>query len=176
MEVIDLKNLIKSKEIPHFMIFTGEEYMVQKIYIQQIAKVMNLKVQYIDAVADIVQSLGTKSLFSENHLYLVRDDKDFMQSDKVAEVIAKLKSDMLILTLTTLDKRLKFIKTYNSSIVDFKLLKSENLKVYIKREIDLSDRNIDILMEICEYSYGRCLLEIDKIKRYKDYIDKHENK
>jgi len=166
MEVIDLKNLIKSNQIPNFMIFAGEEYMVQKIYIQQIAKVMNLKVQYIDAVADIVQSLGTKSLFSENHLYLVRDDKDFMQSDKVAEVIAKLKSDMLILTLTTLDKRLKFIKTYNSSIVDFKPLKSENLKVYIKREIDLSDRNIDILMEICEYSYGRCLLEIDKIKRY----------
>ena len=89
-----------------------------------------------------------------------------MQSDNVEETLHKLKSDMLILTLTTLDKRLKFVKTYNSSIVDFKPLKNENLKVYIKREIDLSDRNIDILMEICEYNYGRCLLEIDKIKRY----------
>ena len=166
MEVIDLKNLIKSNQIPNFMIFAGEEYMVQKIYIQQIAKVRNLKVQYIDAVADITKSLGNKSLFSENHIYIVRDDKEFMQSNKADEIISKLKSDILILTLTTLDKRLKFIKAYNSSIVDFKPLKSENLKVYIKREIDLSDRNIDILMEICEYSYGRCLLEIDKIKRY----------
>ena len=166
MEVIDLKNLIKSNQIPNFMIFAGEEYMVQKIYIQQIAKVRNLKVQYIDAVADITKSLGNKSLFSENHIYIVRDDKEFMQSNKADEIISKLKSDILILMLTTLDKRLKFIKAYNSSIVDFKPLKSENLKVYIKREIDLSDRNIDILMEICEYNYGHCLLEIDKIKRY----------
>ena len=168
MEVIDLKNLIKQNQIPHFMIFTGEEYMAQKIYIQQIAKVMNLKVQYVDAVADIAKSLGNKSLFSENHIYIVHDDKEFMQSDKASEIISKLKSDILILTLTTLDKRLKFIKTYNSSIVDFKPLKSENLKVYIKREIDLSDRNIDILMEICEYNYGHCLLEIDKIWKYVD--------
>lgn len=166
MEVIDLKNLIKSNQIPNFMIFAGEEYMVQKIYIQQIAKVRNLKVQYMDAVADIAKSLGTKSLLSENHLYVVRDDKDFMQSDKAENVLSKLKSDILILTLTTLDKRLKFIKSHNSSIVDFKPLKSENLKVYIKREIDLSDRNIDILMEICEYNYGHCLLEVDKIQRY----------
>ena len=112
MEVIDLKNLIKQNQIPHFMIFTGEEYMAQKIYIQQIAKVMNLKVQYVDAVADIAKSLGNKSLFSENHIYIVHDDKEFMQSDKASEIISKLKSDILILTLTTLDKRLKFIKTY----------------------------------------------------------------
>ena len=166
MEVIELKNLIKSNTVPNFMVFTGDEYMVQKIYIQQIAKVKNLKVKYIDAVADIVNRLGSKSLFSEYYLYVVRDDKEFMQSDKVDDIISKLKSDILILTLTAPDKRLKFIKSYNSSIVDFKPLKSENLKVYIKREIDLSDRNIDILMEICEYNYGRCLLEIDKIKNY----------
>ena len=165
MEVIDLKNLIKSKQIPNFMVFTGEEYMVQKIYIQQIAKVQNLTVKYIDAVADIAKQLGSKSLFSEHYLYVVRDDKDFMQGN-VKDVIDRLKSDMLILMLTTLDKRLKFIKMYSHAIFDFKTLKSENLKVYIKREIDLSDRNIDILMEICEYNYGHCLLEIDKIKRY----------
>lgn len=165
MEVIDLKNLIKAKDIPHFMIFTGEEYMVQKIYIQQIAKVRNLTVRYIDEVADITKQLGSKSLFSEHYLYVARDDKDFMQGN-FKDVIDRLKSDILILTLTTLDKRLKIVKEYSNTIVDFKPLKSENLKVYIKREIALSDRNIDILMEICDYNYGHCLLEIDKIKRY----------
>ena len=167
MEVIDLKNLIKEKQIPHFMTFTGEEYMVQKIYIQQIAKVQNLKVKYIDAVSDISKQIGSKSMFSEHYLYVVRDDKEFMQSN-IREFTDRLKSDMLILMLTTLDKRLKFVKTYSHTIIDFKPLKSENLKVYIKREIDLSDRNIDILMEICNYNYGQCLLEIDKIKRYAD--------
>ena len=170
MEVADLKNLIRSKVVPNFLIFTGEEYMVQRIYAKQIAKVYNLKMEYIDAVEDISKQLGTKSLFRENHLYMVRDDKEFMQSDNVEETLHKLKSDMLILTLTTLDKRLKFVKTYKDAIIEFKPLKSENLKVYIKREIDLSDRNIDILMEICEYNYGHCLLEIDKIRRYADAI------
>ena len=170
MEVIDLKNLIKQNQIPRFMIFTGDEYMVQKIYIQQIAKVQGLKVRYTDSVADIAKYLGSKSVFNEHYLYCVRDDRDFMQNDKADEIISKLKSDMLILTLSVVDRRVKFTKTYNSSIVDFKPLKSENLKVYIKREIDLSDRNIDILMEICEYNYGRCLLEIDKIKKYVNYL------
>lgn len=165
MEVIDLKNLIKSNQIPNFIIFTGEEYMVQKIYIQQIAKVRNLTVRHIDEVADITKQLGSKSLFSEHYLYVVRDDKDFMQGN-FKDVIDRLKSDMLILTFTTFDKRLKIVKEYSDTIVDFKPLKSENLKVYIKREIDLSDRNIDILMEICGYNYGHCLLEIDKIKNY----------
>lgn len=140
--------------------------MVQRIYIQQIAKEKGLKVQYADTVADIQQKIGTISLFDENYLYVVLDDKDFMQSKHADEIISMLQSDMLILTLTTLDKRLKFVKEHNSSLVDFKPLKSENLKVYIKREIELSDRNIDILMEICEHSFGRCLLEIDKIKSY----------
>lgn len=166
MEVADFKNLIRSKVVSKFTIFTGEEYMVQKIYAEQIAKVYGLKIKHIDSVADISKQLGTMSLFKENYLYMVRDDKEFMQSDKIEETLAKLKSDMLILTLTTLDKRLKFTKTYKDSIVEFKPLKSENLKVYIKREIDLSDRNIDILMEICDYNYGQCLLEIDKIERY----------
>ena len=166
MEVSDLKNLIRSKVVPHFLIFTGEEYKVQRIYAEQIAKVYGLKLKYIDAVADITKKLGTKSMFKENYLYMVRDDKEFMQSDNVDELLERFNSDMLILTLTTLDKRLKFIKSHNDSIVDFKPLKSENLKVYIKREINLSDRNIDILMEICDYNYGQCLLEIDKIKQY----------
>lgn len=170
MEVIDLKNLIKQNQIPHFMIFTGDEYMVQKIYIQQIAKTQGLKVRYADSVADIAKYLGSKSVFNEHYLYCVRDDRDFMTSDKADEIISKLKSDMLVLTLSVVDRRVKFTKTYNSSIVDFKPLKSENLRVYIKREIDLSDRNIDILMEICEYNYGRCLLEIDKIKKYTNYL------
>ena len=166
MDVIELKHMIHNRTVPNFLIFTGEEYMVQRIYIQQIAKEKGLKVQYADTVADIQQKIGTISLFDENYLYVVLDDKEFMQNKHADEIISMLQSDMLILTLTTLDKRLKFIKEHNSSLVDFKPLKSENLKVYIKREIALSDRNIHILMEVCGHNYGHCLLEIDKIQKY----------
>ena len=37
---------------------------------------------------------------------------------------------------------------------------------YLAKEIDLSERSMKILTEICEFDYGRCLLEIDKIKHY----------
>ena len=167
MEVQELKHLIKEKTIPSFMIFTGEEWLVQKLYIEQIAKVVNLEIQYIDKVSDIIGTLGSKSLFSQNYLYVVRDDKEFMTEEKLQEkVINNLNQNMLILELTSADKRLKLLKTYKTSTYEFNALKSDILKRYIQREIDLSDRNCEILMEICEYSYGHCLLEIDKIYNY----------
>ena len=169
MEVQELKHLIKEKTIPSFMIFTGEEWLVQKLYIEQIAKVVNLDIQYIDKVSDIIDTLGSKSLFSQNYLYVVRDDKEFMTEEKLQEkVINNLNQNMLILELTSADKRLKLLKTYKTSTYEFNTLKSDILKQYIQREIDLSDRNCEILMEICEYSYGHCLLEIDKILQYVD--------
>lgn len=167
MEVQELKHLIKEKTIPSFMIFTGEEWLVQKLYIEQIAKVVNLEIQYIDKVSDIIDTLGSKSLFSQNYLYVVRDDKEFMTEEKLQEkVINNLNQNMLILELTSADKRLKLLKTYKTLTYEFNTLKSDILKRYIQREIDLSDRNCEILMEICEYSYGHCLLEIDKILCY----------
>ena len=42
------------------------------------------------------------------------------------------------------------------------------MKRYIQKEIELSDKNCDKLIEVCEGNYSRCLLEIDKIKRYAD--------
>lgn len=175
MEVQELKHLIKEKTIPSFMIFTGEEWLVQKLYIEQIAKVVNLEIQYIDKVSDIIGTLGSKSLFSQDYLYVVRDDKEFMTEEKLQEkVINNLNQNMLILELTSADKRLKLLKTYKTSTYEFNALKSDILKQYIQREIDLSDRNCEILMEICGYSYGHCLLEIDKIKNYLDSCDDRE--
>ena len=171
MEVQELKHLIKEKTIPSFMIFTGEEWLVQKLYIEQIAKVVNLDIQYIDKVSDIIGTLGSKSLFSQDYLYVVRDDKEFMTEEKLQEkVINNLNQNMLILELTSADKRLKLLKTYKTSTYEFNALKSDILKRYIQKEIDLPDGHCEYLMEICEYSYGHCLLEIDKIKCYVNSI------
>lgn len=167
MEVQELKHLIKANNIPNFLIFTGEEWRVQKIYIEKIAEIRKLDIRYIDTVKDIANTVGTKSLFSQDYLYVVRDDKEFMTEEKLQEkVINNLNQNMLILELTSADKRLKLLKTYKTSTYEFNALKSDILKRYIQKEIDLNDRNCEILMEICEYSYGHCLLEIDKILCY----------
>ena len=169
MDVAELKHSIKNNTFDNFLIFSGEEYMVQRIYIQQIAKARSLKIQYIDSVNEIYNRLGSISLFNEHYLYIVVDDKEFMQSERMIEdVQSRLKTDMLILRCISLDKRLKFYKTHKDAIIEFETLKSEILKRYIQKEINLSDRSCEILMEICGNNYGQCLLEIYKIQRYVD--------
>lgn len=166
MEVQELKKLIKENNIPNFLIFTGEEYEVQRQYIQQIAKVKKLSVYYADNIDEIWSSLNSTSLFDTNGLYVLYDDRQLLTNEKIYSQLVNIQRDnMLILTLSSVDKRLKMLKMYKDSIVEFNALKSDILKRYIQREIDLNDRNCEILMEICGYNYGHCLLEIDKIKR-----------
>ena len=166
MTVADLKAQMQYNTFDNFRIFAGEEYMVQKIYIRQIAKVRNLTIKYVDAVSEIFKRLGTLSMLGEKFLYVVREDKEFMQDEiYIAETVNRLADDMLIL-LCMPDKRLKFYKGHKDTIIEFEALNGAVLKRHIQKEIDLNDSNCDLLMEICEYNYGRCLLEIDKIWKY----------
>ena len=170
MEVQELKKLIKEKKIPNFLIFTGEEYEIQHRYIKQIAKVTDRRTYYAEDIDEIWKELNNSSLFGDSRLYILRDDKELLTNEKIYTRITDILNDnMLILMLTTLDKRLKMLKQYKDSIVEFNALNDAMLKRYIQREIPLlSDRNCEILMEICEHNYGHCLLEIDKIRRYAD--------
>lgn len=174
LTVQELKKLIKENNIPNFLIFTGEEWKVQDIYIKQIANVVGLEAKRIDSVSDIVNTLGSKSLFNQDYLYIVRDDKEFMTEEKLQKkVIENLSNNMLILELTSVDKRLKILKTYKTSLVEFEALKSDVLKRYIQKEISLSNKYCEMLMEICDYNYGTILLQIDKIKNYVNYVEEH---
>lgn len=167
MEIQELKQRIKENDIPNFLIFTGEEYAIQKLYIQQIAKTKQLRIRYIESITDILTELGSQSFLKVNYCYVVLDDKELISNEKLqTELIDRLKSDILILTLTSVDKRTKLYKTYKNTFIEFNALKSEIVKRYIQKEIDLSDKNCDKLIQVCEGSYSRCLLEIDKIKRF----------
>jgi len=167
MEIQELKQRIKNNNIPNFLIFSGEEWTVKKIYIKQIAKVKKLGIKYIDTISDASNQIIGKSLFNENYLYVCINDKEFMTEEKLQQqIINNLSKNMLILQLTSVDKRLKFTKTYKDSIVEFNTLNEAVLKLYIQKEIALSDKYCAILMDICDYNYGHCLLEIDKIKRF----------
>lgn len=171
MTVQELKKLIKEQNVPNFLIFTGEEYQVQKIYIEHIAKVKNLIPTYdYDSITDFWTILNTPSFFGVDKLYVLHDDKELMTNEKIySQIQSKLKNNTLILVLTSVDKRLKMLKQYKDSIVEFNTLNKAILKQYIQKQIKLSDRNCEILMEITNYNYGHCLLEIDKIKRYMRY-------
>ena len=167
MTIVELKEQIRNNELEPFYIFTGEEWKIQEIYLEQISKTTQKTIKRIDSIADVYSSLRNGSLLRKSYIYVVRDDKELMTNEKLqAQLSDLLKSDMLILMLTTLDKRLKFYKTYKDSIVEFELLNPLILRRYVQKEIALSDKNADKLIEVCEGNYGRCLLEIDKINIY----------
>lgn len=167
MDVSTLKAKIKSKQIPHYLIFTGPEWKVQQIYIQQIAKVLGLEVVYLDNYSEVYSKIRSRTLTSSSKLFLLRDDTEIQSSDKITtqRITDSLKDNFLIHILTTTDKRKKYYKENQDRIVDFEPLSDSALKKYIKREVNLSDKNCQRLIEVCEHSYGRILLEIDKIKQ-----------
>lgn len=165
MDASTLKGYIVKNEVPNFLIFSGPEWTVQRKFIDQIAKVKQLELKYIDSISEIFSKLRVRKFTVSNSLYVIRDDKEILNNEKVQEQLESiLGSNVLILLLSAVDKRTKFYKKYNSAIIEFEPLKPAMLAKYIAREIQLSDKNIEKLMEICEYDYGRCLLEIDKIK------------
>ena len=179
MEITDLKSQIKSKSLQSFYIFAGEEWAVQRIYITQIAKVAELPLAYIDSILDIYASLKSTSLFDGAKCYVVREDKAITLNEKMQTQIDEglLGQNILILLLNSVDKRTKFYGRYKSRIVSFDPLNAPILAKYVKREVPLSDKACERLMEVCEFDYGRCLLEIDKIKRiakclYEEDVDK----
>ena len=167
MDVATLKAKIKSKQLPSYLIFSGSEWKVQELYIKQIAKVTEKEIKRIDNISDVYGQLKNKSFVNKSVIYIVRDDKELMQNEKLQQNIESvLGDDMLIHLLTNVDKRTKFYKSFKDAIIVFERLSDAMLKKYALKEITLSESNLERLIDICEYDYGRILLEIDKIKIY----------
>lgn len=169
MDLAELRAKIKSNEVPNFLAFTGDEWAVQKIYIDQIVERNNLEKAYVDTVYEIIPKLGNKSFVAnKNRLYLVRDDNKFLKDEAGWEKLESLLDDnILILLITKLDKRVKFASKYKSNIVEFNPLTPTNLKKYMQKKIyNLTDKTCDKLIEACEGNYGRILLELDKVIDY----------
>lgn len=171
MTVAELKAQIMSKQMKPIYIFAGPEVAVRDIYIKQIAKVGNYEVKWIDDISDIIQTGRKKSMLQKQTLYILSECNELVKNEKAWKVFdIGMGKNMLVCMFISLDKRVKFYKQYKDAIVEFEPLNREILKKYIQKEISLLDKNCDTLMDICEGDYGRCLLEIDKIMRYTNYL------
>lgn len=167
MTLTELKSEMMSGRMRQIYIFTGTEIAVRDIYLKQMAKIGKFEIKWVDDVADIIQSGRKKSMIASKSLYVLSESSEILKNDKALEAVQRcIGKNMLVCMFTTLDKRVKLYKQYKDIVVEFETLKSEILKKYIQKEIGLSDKNCTRLMEICENDYGRCLLEIDKIKRF----------
>jgi DNA polymerase III delta subunit len=177
MDLTTLKTHIKMKTFEPAYIFTGPEVGVMDIYIKQMAKVQNASIVMLDGIEDLAKKMHKGSFVKNASVYILRDSKEFIQDSELARKITSagaLSGDILILIYTNIDKRSKVYKTFQDSIVDFQPLKPEILIKYAQKEVTLTEKSYNKLMEVCEYDYSRILLEIDKIKRFAQAVDDTE--
>lgn len=169
MTVQEVKTQIKNKSVKPFYIFTGDELEVINIYINKIAECENLGVSRIDSISSIYSKFLSKSFVTKNYCYVLRDDKELLTQEKLWDTLSVKGvqgNNIIILVLSNVDKRSKFYKRFQDSIVEFEHLPDTVLIKYIKKEISLNDKNCKRLIDICESDYSRILLEVDKIKQY----------
>ena len=164
MTVAELKAHIVSNSLNPVYVFVGQEIEVRNIYLNQIAS-LGYNTVRAEELTDIYSNLKRQGMATKPNLYIIAECAELLKDEKSWKVFnMPIGKNMLVFTFTSLDKRVKFYKQYKDLIVEFEPLKPELLKKYIQKEIDLSDKNCDKLIEICEGDYGRCRLEINKIK------------
>lgn len=168
MNIADVKLQIRNNNIQPYYIFAGDEIEVQRIYIKKIAEVIGYPVIRAERLLDVWSDIMSPPLFGTACVYVVRDDKDILQDETLQTQLDKgeLNGNIVILLLTSVDKRTKWYKANSDKIVLFEHLSDDLLIKYCQREIALNRRNCERLIAICENDFSRMLLEIDKIKRF----------
>lgn len=163
---------IAGNDIPHYLVLYGQEQTVLDMYIKQIVGVTQSQAVYVDTVASVIKQCGKKSLNKSVKCYIVSDDLSYLKAETVWDKIKKdfkKSKDYLILRYHTLDKRDKFSHNNKENLTEFAHLSAEVLQQYIYRDLpDLGEKNALSLIDYCNYDYGRILMEIDKIKQWKD--------
>ena len=96
-------------QLSNFYIFTGTELGIQKIYLDQISKVLNLPIVRAESVLDIHNICTTKSLFgATNSIYVIRDDKEITKHEEIYKTLSNdIRGNVIILLYEKIDKRLK---------------------------------------------------------------------
>lgn len=172
MSLPDLQLQIKKKELNSMYIFLGEEIAIQKIYINKMAEISNLEVQYVEEFKTIYNKLSNNDIFNTKKLYVILDDVEFTKQEKIWALLntESINGNIIIFKYNNLDKRGKFYKYYQTNLIEFNKLSNEVLMQYIKKDLPaLNDDNCNKLINICNSSYNQILLEIDKVKMYMNY-------
>ena len=181
MTIQDIQKQIISKQLDNVYIFVGEEIAIEKIYINKLAQINDMQIEYVDSYIQIKNRLKSTNLFNETKLYVVIDDNEFTKAELIWGQLDYLESpNIIVFKYNTLDKRSKFYKHYENKIVEFNKLSDDVLTHYIQKEIPLNNENCKKLINICNNNYNQILLEIDKMKHVdlpfhklgKDYFDR----
>ena len=89
MELLDLMKRIGTYNVPHFLIFFGEEQKIIDIYIQNIVQSADGKKVVVDNVSQSIKDNGKKSLDKSIKVYVSTEDTAFLTKDESWENVRK---------------------------------------------------------------------------------------
>lgn len=166
MNLATLKSQIKTGTLDNIYVFTGSESEVMRVYLKKMAEVKDATLLIVDNADELVKKSLTTSFLKSRHIYVLYECKEYLSDDRFQSFLAQNKAfsdDIIVFIYAQIDKRSKLYKSGSDKIVEFDPLKSDILIKYIKKQIDLSEKNCKRLIEVCDSDYSRILLEIDKI-------------
>lgn len=162
----DLKKQLVTKTYKPLYLMTGAEVAIMDIYIQKIADVAGAKIVRADSIRSIYGKLQNRSFVSTPCCYVIRDDKDYAQQENLWQDFLNgtaQNKNIIILICSSIDKRSKFYKHHENSMVEFAPLSPAVLSKYVMKEIALSPDNAEKLVGMCDSNYSKILLECDKL-------------
>lgn len=153
--LLDLQGQIREGNLLPFYIFTGEEIELQNIYLKQMGNVVR-----IDRVADIYNKITSKLISGKFAVYVVRDDMDFIKSEKTwGSISNKIRNAVLVVQVTTPSKCKKFIKDLNDCVVEFNHMTTKQLLNVVNMDCSVSNK---------QYFIEACNNDLNTINNYLD--------
>lgn len=153
--LLDLQGQIREGNLLPFYIFTGEEIELQNIYLKQMGDVVR-----IDRVADIYNKITSKLISGKFAVYVVRDDMDFIKSEKTwGSISNKIRNAVLVVQVTTPNKCKKFIKELNNCVVEFNHMTTKQLLNVVNMKGSVSNK---------QYFIEACNNDLNTINNYMD--------
>lgn len=153
--LLDLQTQIREGSLLPFYIFTGEEIELQNIYLKQMGNVIR-----VDRVADIYNKITSKLISGKFAVYVVRDDMDFIKSEKTWSSISdRIRNAVLVMQVTTPNKCKKFIKELNDCVVEFNHMTTKQLLNVVNMDCSVSNK---------QYFIEACNNDLNTINNYLD--------
>ena len=161
VELVSLQQQIREHKLLPFYVFIGEEIELQNIYLKQMGDIVRT-----ENVAAIYNKLTSKLISSKFTIYVVRDDMDFIKSEKAwTNISKKIKNAVLVLQVTSADKRSKFFKEMEDCTVQFDHMTTGQLVSILSGQISGSQAMLKYFIEACNNDYNTLLNYIDMFHR-----------
>lgn len=162
MELSELKQFIIQKNIPKLLIFFGEERKLIEYYIDEIANVQKLEKIKYENINQLFNTFSSKNILKTKKALNIVSIESLSKIDKQISMLANLNENIIIM-VDNIDKRSSLYKSNVDYIIEFSKLSVDLIKALLKTKLRVDDNLIDWLIETCNGSYDRCLLEADKL-------------